>query len=378
MRIAIAITLAVGTCIGCSHGAPTKSPGTGGGGGTPTMPGEPSDGGVPDGYFAPSQLQVSGQILDFESGKPISGAATMSTAQLSPPPAVSMSGADFTIAAVPPFSTFYVIAGSPPNYAMTYNAPTVLTDKPLDNVAEHSVAEAYLAQLRSGFGINAQSGTATVLVHVIDGNGRALAGLAGAALVPSGAGLKGPYFLDASLQPAPMAKTTSASGWLVYFDVVPGTLTFGAGSGYLVIAADTPTAADAVSLVEATVMTAPVPPPNMPPPPAPTISFQQSVLPIFINRGCYNCHSGNGPGRRLGGLVLDGGSMKIWTALVQDLSPNFNTTRVDLQDPPKSLVLIMPSYANPPDGHPVVVFTSVNDPDYQTILDWIEQGAQFN
>jgi hypothetical protein len=220
--------------------------------------------------------------------------------------------------------------------------------------------------------VTAQAGTATVLVHVSDGSGKAEAGLGSAALVPS-AMVKGPYYLDATLQPAATATATSASGWLVYFDVPAGTLTFGAGSGYTVLAADTPTAGDAVSLVEATVTTS-----MTMPPPTTTVSFQQSVVPIFTKRGCYNCHSGNGSGRRQGDLVLDGAPMKIWTALTQDISPNFNTTRVDVKDPPKSLVLTMPSYASPPNGHPVVVFTSTSDADYQTILTWIVQGAKFN
>jgi hypothetical protein len=73
---------------------------------------------------------------------------------------------------------------------------------------------------------------------------------------------------------------------------------------------------------------------------------------------------GNGPGRRLGDL--------------QAVSPNFNTMGIDLKDPPKSLVLTMPGSANPPDGHPVVVFPSSNAVDYQKILTWIEQGAQLN
>jgi hypothetical protein len=60
------------------------------------------------------------------------------------------------------------------------------------------------------------------------------------------------------------------------------------------------------------------------------------------------------------------------------LLPQRHTTRVNLADPPKSLVLTMPSYENPPDPHPTVVFTSSSDPDYQKILTWIEQGAKFN
>jgi hypothetical protein len=235
------------------------------------------------------------------------------------------------------------------------------------------VADAYVTKLRTAFGVMAMSGTATVFVQALDANGAAEAGVPAAAIMPSAAGIKGPYFVDATLQPSMTAAATSASGWLVYFNVPAGTLKLAGGTGYTVVSADTPTVGDAVSLVAATVTkgTAPMPPPT-------NVSFQQTVMPIFINRGCYNCHSGNGDGRRLGGLVLDGAPMKVWTALTQTISPNFNTTRVNLTAPEKSLVLTMPSFETPPDPHPTVVFTSSTDPDYVKILTWIKEGAKLN
>jgi hypothetical protein len=348
---------------GCgSHpSAPPADPGT-----------APVDGGGGDGYFAPSQLQVSGQIVDFETNKPPASQATMATAALVPQPNVSINGTSFTLDAVPPDSVFYLIASSPPGYRLTYNTPTTVKDQPLTGVTAYTVADAYLTKLRTAFGVTAQSGTATVFVRAVDATGNATAGVPGSAVVLNASGAKGPFFVDAALQPLAVATATSLSGWLVYFDVPVTTLKLGGGAGYSVQAADTPTAADAVSLVQATVSqsTTPAPPSN--------VSFQQTIVPIFINRGCYNCHSGNGTGRRLGDLVLDGSPMKIWTALVQTVSPNFGTTRVNLQAPEKSLVLTMPSYENPPDAHPTVVFTSSSDPDYVKILVWIQEGAKFN
>jgi hypothetical protein len=297
----------------------------------------------------------------------------MATAALVPPPSVNIRGAAFTLDGVPPFSAFYLIAGSPPDHRLTYNAPTAVAGQSLTDVSAYTVADGYLGKLRTAFGVAAQSGAATVLIHVVDGSGNAAAGVPGTAVVIGGAGVKGPFVLDANLQPTAMATATSASGWLVYFNVPSGTLTLGAGAGYSVSAADTPTVADAVSLVQATVAKG-----TTPPAPPQNVSFQQTVMPIFINRGCYNCHSGNGAGRRLGDLVLDGAPMKIWTALVQTVSPTFNTTRVNLTAPEKSLVLTMPSLETPPDAHPTVVFTSSSDPDYQKILVWIKEGAKLN
>jgi hypothetical protein len=127
--------------------------------------------------------------------------------------------------------------------------------------------------------------------------------------------------------------------------------------------------------------------PSNPPAPSPSpdpgmngggtvISFSQDVVPIFSKRLCIQCHTGDGPGKDEGGLALDGSISRIYRELTVAISPNFDTTRVDLNDPEKSLLLTMPGPEVDP--HPVVVFTSSADPDYQTILQWIRQGAKLN
>jgi hypothetical protein len=368
MRIVV-LVLGMLLSFGCSH-QPT-------GGGTPA-PGDPGTGDPGNNFgneppFAPSAMSVTGSFFEFDTGKTLATPGTMATAAVVPSPDVSISGATFTLDNIPPFSTFYMVAGAPPDHRLTYNAPITVTDANLLDVKAYVVSDAYLTKLRMAFGVTATAGTATVLVQALDATGAAEPGIPAAAIMPSGSGIKGPYFIDATLQPAMTASVTSTSGWMVYFNVPAGTLKLAGGTGYTVTSADTPTVGDAVSLVAATVTkgTTSAPPPM-------NVSFQQTIMPIFINRGCYNCHSGNGTGRRLGGLVLDGAPMKVWTALTQDVSPNFGTTRVNLQTPEKSLVLTMPSYENPPDAHPTVVFTSSADPDYQKILTWIKEGAKFN
>ena len=323
--------------------------------------------------FAPSSLSVAGSFFEFDTGKALATPGTMATAAVVPSPDVSISGATFTLANIPPFSTFYMVAGAPPDHRLTYNAPITVTDAPLVDVKAYVVADSYVSKLRTAFNVTALSGTATVFVQALDATGAAEAGIPATAIMPSGTGIKGPYFLDATMQPSMSAAATSASGWMVYFNVPAGTLTFAGGTGYTVVSADAPTVGDAVSLVAATVTKG-----TTTTPPTMNVSFQQQVMPIFISRGCYNCHSGNGDGRRLGDLVLDGAAMKIWTALTQTVSTNFKTTRVNLTAPEKSLVLTMPSLETPPDAHPTVVFTGPTDPDYVTILNWIKQGATFN
>jgi hypothetical protein len=111
------------------------------------------------------------------------------------------------------------------------------------------------------------------------------------------------------------------------------------------------------------------------PPPLPmNVSFSQTVFPIFTNRGCVGCHSGNGPGRDLGHLTLDGSSNLAY----KELTGTENPLRVQTTMPEKSLVLTMPSAESPSDGHPNVTFTGPQDPDYLKILAWIKEGARDN
>src|SRR4029077_18754117 len=75
------------------------------------------------------------------------------------------------------------------------------------------------------------------------------------------------------------------------------------------------------------------------------VKFGAQIVPIFQARGCQACHSGNGPGKDLGGLTLDGSANLIYRELVEE-RPN---TRVRVAAPETSLVLTMPSREVPPD-----------------------------
>jgi hypothetical protein len=86
------------------------------------------------------------------------------------------------------------------------------------------------------------------------------------------------------------------------------------------------------------------------------------------------CHSGNGIGKQLGGLKLDGSPSSAYKELVEE-RPN---TRVQTANPENSLVLRYPSREDPPDAHPNITFASAVDPDYLKILVWIREGAKNN
>jgi hypothetical protein len=313
-------------------------------------------------------LDVTGTVVDFETGMPVAGAVTVSTTALQPAPMIDVVGAAFTISNIPENSTFQLLATAPAHRA-TYSPPIEITTIPLDNVKGYAVGELFLNTLASGFGVTPSPGNGMLLVQLTDATGPK-AGIAGSNLLLFNAGTpNGPHFLDANLAPS-TATSTSSSGWAVFFDVTPGLISLGQAAT-ATVALDMPSA-----IVDtATVTIGRVNVGSGPPPPLPTnVSFSQSILPIFQNRGCVNCHSGNGIGKDLGNLTLDGSSNKVYMELTGPEDP----LRVQVAMPEKSKVLTMPSAEDPPDAHPNVTFTGPQDPDYLKLLVWIREGAKQN
>lgn len=353
IRLLAAVLVSVSVAVGCG----------GDGGGAPGGP--DAGGGIPS-------FSVSGQVIDFESGAAITGSATISLSGLNPPPTVSVTGAQFTITGIAPFSVFHLLSGSPPDYRNTYNVATTVDDHDVTGVTAQVVKEQFVTAMTTAFAVTPTAGTGIVLAHATDMAGAAKAGVPAAAFALAGG--SGPYFLDANKQPAPGVTSTTASGWIVFFNVPAGLASLAAapGANYAIVAADAPVAAATVTLVDLTVTDgAAMPPPT-------NVSFSADVIPVFDRRGCANCHSGNGVGRDLGGLTLDGSANLIHRELTEEISPNFGTMRVNLGAPEQSLVLTMPGPESPPDPHPNVTFASAADPDYQIILAWIKEGAPQN
>src|SRR6185436_6053377 len=56
---------------------------------------------------------VEGTVVDFESGQPITGSASVSTSGLMPDPMITTQGAAFTIRGVPENSAFQILASAP-------------------------------------------------------------------------------------------------------------------------------------------------------------------------------------------------------------------------------------------------------------------------
>jgi hypothetical protein len=315
-----------------------------------------------------SGLEVTGQVVDFESGLPLDVAVGVSTRGLSPQPIVTIAAPDFTVDGVPPHSVFYGLA-SADRHRATYSAAIDVEDADVDGVEIRAIGETYLGKLTSAFGVTPSAASGVLFAHAVDATGHGKAGLAAAAFPPV-AGARGPYFLDAQLGAAPGATATSSSGWVVYFEVTPGLVDLSAAAQGLAMPRS-PIAAATATVATIQVTDGAVAPPK-------NVSFQQAVVPIFQKRGCDNCHSGGGPGKDLANLTLDGSQNLIFRELMDPAVTSATAPRVNLAAPEKSLILTMPSAEDPPDAHPNITFTGPTDTDYQTVLVWIREGAKQN
>jgi hypothetical protein len=314
---------------------------------------------------------VRGSVVDFVTGMPVEGATSVSVSGLQPAPRITVQGATYEIADVPENSTFHILAASPPAHRATFSPAVVVERADVNDVKSYAVSEAVLSDLAMAFGVQPAAGRGVLLAQVTGMDGQPRAGVAGTSLVvQGGAKVVGPYFLDDQREPAPQLTATSASGWAVWFEIEPGLTSMApaAGSGLTVDMPVSPVAAGAVTIVSVVVIDGAPPGPQ-------NVSFANDVFPIFEQRGCVACHSGNGIGRDLGNLTLDGSTNLVYKELIEEPRA---VLRVNVASPEASLVLTMPSREDPADSHPNVTFASAADPDYLILLAWIKEGAKEN
>lgn len=309
-------------------------------------------------------VAVRGRVVDFQTGDPVA-IADLTISGVSPLPQVERDGASFTLAGVARNSAFGLLAVAAGHRSTL--SQVVVTDGDVDGLEAPVVADAFLAGLASAFGVAPSPTRGIVLLHLVDAAGKARAGVAAVDFTIAGTG--GPHFLDANLMPAAAANASSASGWVVFFDVPTGL----AGLSQALTATTTidmptlPVAANVVTVVEGRVSDgAPALPSN--------VRFGDQIVPIFTARGCVACHTGDGGGKQDGNLTLGGSAKLIYRELVEE-RPDLRVRRAM---PESSLVLTMPSREDPPDPHPTVVFTGPRDPDYLKLLVWIREGAKQN
>jgi superoxide dismutase, Cu-Zn family len=114
-----------------------------------------------------------------------------------------------------------------------------------------------------------------------------------------------------------------------------------------------------------------------PPPPPGGIDFDTQIYPMFLQVaqggfGCQGCHTSLNGATPAAGMDLSGGPGPAYT----QLDPMLHPTRVDTANPPASLVLERPLYKPATQDHPIFAWASTQDPAYQIILTWIQQGGR--
>jgi len=316
-------------------------------------------------------LLVTGSLVDFQTGDAlVAGAVTVDG--ISPPPTVTVVGGEFEIAGIPPYSNFHLLASSPPTHRSTYGSVIVTGNNDLAGLTLQTLSEEFVASLHSEFGVAESTSASIVIGKLVDEDGAPLAGVPGTAfqLEPT---MEGPFFLDSDRAPELALSESSASGYVVIFNVTPGLVSFKSSENATIALtmADSPVAARVVTLADILVQDGEVLIPT-------DVSFARDVAPIFTDRGCVICHSKNGIGKDLGGLHLNGEENKMHKELTEEVSGRHQVVRVNLEVPGESLMLTLPSKEDPPDVHPNSTFLSSADPDYLTILGWIREGALNN
>lgn len=114
--------------------------------------------------------------------------------------------------------------------------------------------------------------------------------------------------------------------------------------------------------------------------------FAIDIYPLFDTYGCTGdgCHSNGGPpGAVRAGFTADWSltPREVWEQLVgpgTECPDPGNPVRICTNDPESSLFIQRPltDPVGMPDVHPVDIFNSIEDPQVQVMLEWIEQGAQ--
>ncbi|MEZ4364541.1 MAG: hypothetical protein R3B48_30470 [Kofleriaceae bacterium] len=314
-------------------------------------------------------LAVEGTLVDFQTGQAVDSGGTLTSSGLIPERSVISAGAAFSLKDIPENSTFQLLVSAPPTYRATLSPSITVVSDSLRDVKLPVVSEASFGQLISGFGVTATATRGVLLAQVVDDTGAPRAGVSRTAFQLAGdLNLAGPYFLGADLTPTPAATATSASGWVVYFEVKPGlaALTQAATATVTLTMPDALINPGAVTIAKVQLTNGVIPMLT-------NVSFSGQVQPIFAARGCIACHSGNKPGNDLGNLSLNEGTPKLYRELTQEV-----LTRVRPGMPELSLLLTMPSREVPADRHPNVTFASAADPDFQKIYVWIKEGAKNN
>ena len=362
----LALAACVGTVGGTQQGQPDAAPQQG----TPDAP-------------PAATIDVSGKTMDYFTALAMPS-ATYTTDGMTPA-MNGTSGADgsFTLANVPPASSFYVlVSGDPAIYYPTRNDAVTVTDKSvMANL--YAVTMNDMKRQYSTVGLTRTTGTGMSIINLVRNNGMPLTGVKPTDITITDAaakpvtGFMGPYFFGpngdiVTIATLGVSTTYNGTARAAILDLPPGSyklnVSYTSGAGTIMtMTVPLMSAADGVSLVSTANAAAPAAPPGATP-----LSFATDVYPMLQRaalggQGCANCHNAT---ELAGGLAYDGPAATVYSKIMA--TPNV----VVVATPATSMLLSMPLYETPPDLHPNATWLTNLDPAYVKIMTWISQGAK--
>lgn len=319
----------------------------------------------------PFYVNVSGTAVDWKTGAPVAAASIVTVGITPVSQTETAADGTFTLPGIP-INGYVILDMAAVGYARTFSPAMLVGEENLTGVTVELVASGDAGDLRTGFGITNTSGRGAVLGRTEDSASAPIAGVAALQVLPVTFASDGPYFLADDGTPAPAETATTANGGFLFFNVSTGNVAVqAAAAGFVFQPIATIVEDNAWSLVtlaaDGTGNGTPTPTPTGTPA---AISFANDVYPIFSAKGCSAgsppCHRSGQPA---GGMRLDQDPNQIHPGVVQ---------RVNTANPAASLLLTKPLFEATPDHGGGNIFLTTSDPDYLTILGWIEQGANNN
>lgn len=316
-------------------------------------------------------VSVSGTTRDWKTGAVVGNASIRSVGIAPEVTGESDAAGAFTLEGIP-INGYVIFDVSAVGYARTHSPAILVEEQALGGVVLETIAQGDAAALQTGFGVTGTNGHGNILGGTRYADGAGIAGVAVLQILPVTFDAAGPYFLGSGGTPATGATQTTADGGFVFFNVSTGNVAVqAAAAGFVFLPTASVIRNGAWSLAYLTGDGSgpggtPTPTPTGTPPPQ---SFAADVYPIFAAKGCSTqnaCHKSGNPG---GNFRLDQAANQIHAAVF---------ARVNLATPDQSLMLTKPLFEAVPNHGGGNIFLTNEDPDYKTILYWIQQGAENN
>ncbi len=367
-------------CVGQAPGPDNTNP-------NPDPNPDPNPNPNPDPNPDPTALDVTGMVMDYFTGDPLA-AASVNTEGLNPAlSATSETTGAYSLANVPPGSTFYANAIFGDNYYLTRNEPIVVVDQSLSGSNLYVLSMADVNRQFATVNMTMTTGTAPMAIADLrKNNGDPMIGIPAADVTlvnalqqPVG---DGPYFFAQTGDIATVALEPASADYgrgarVAFLNVPPGDYTLSVnyvdGQGNpQVMTSPVHAVADAIGLILSGGQGVGGgggggggggPSPT-------ALSFRNDIYPVLQKASmggiaCANCHTAGGLAAI---LPFDAGADTVYASIMA--RPGV----VNLQVPVNSMLLTKPLYEDPP-NHPNATFLTMDDPYYVLFLTWIGQGA---